>query len=235
MGNWIRSRYFEEYLPRYTSAIKVRRVLDAGCGTGWYTVALARLFPDAHVFGVDIKEFKDWPERRGERVTFFTGDLRVLKTANPYDVISSVDVLEHIVGNIEVLKVIHSALSDQGVFYLAVPCETDELHIFPKSWFGRFHDWEKDEHIGEQRTLKDLTLLMEELGFEILFSRNTFTFWGVLAWEVETLLHWRGKRGRQLNVVLMPFYKTLGWLDRRIPIGGGNNLVIARRKRKTAA
>jgi len=68
--------------------------------------------------------------------------------------------------------------------------------------------------------------ILRNLGFSIVFSRYTFTFWGNLAWEIEFLLR---KKNNRLNILMMPLLKFLGWLDLLFPIGRGNNLIIVQK------
>lgn len=56
-------------------------VLDAGCGTGWSSIELAKAFPDARVIGIDldeasIQEARDHAEAEGvdDRVVFVHGN-----------------------------------------------------------------------------------------------------------------------------------------------------------------
>lgn len=72
-----------EQLPDVTARLERGGViLDAGCGTGWSTVALARRFPLARVVGVDLDAASVAEARRnaadagvGERVTFVQADI----------------------------------------------------------------------------------------------------------------------------------------------------------------
>lgn len=229
MGTWIRGMYFRHYLPRFVNFDTLKNTLDGACGNGQYVYLVSRWAPSAHVKGVDLKKSDDWGKFALPNNSFSTMDLMTLDEHEEEDLIVSIDTLEHIVNNKVVLQNFYNALRESGTLYLGVPCESDEFHIFPRSWFSPFHEWEDKEHIGEQRKLSELVALMKEMGFEILLARNTFTFWGTMAWEMEILLSWRGRLGNKLNIVLMPFYKLLGLLDLYVPIGGGADLVIARK------
>lgn len=46
----------EEVLRRVLRVANPRRILEVGCGTGRNLVSLRRLFPEAHVTGVDLSE-----------------------------------------------------------------------------------------------------------------------------------------------------------------------------------
>jgi trans-aconitate 2-methyltransferase len=91
-----RARPFFELLAR-VAADTPRLVVDAGCGTGELTVALARRWPAAMVHGFDAspsmiaKALRGRPADLRERVTFEVGDVREPRLADPVDV--PVDVL----------------------------------------------------------------------------------------------------------------------------------------------
>lgn len=228
MGKWIRGRYFRHYLRKYVPPEAVRRILDGGCGNGIYVREVAQTFPDAEIFAVDIKIFSEWETNRPQNVVFKALDLRTYNERDMRDLVYSIDVLEHIIGNEVVLRNFFTALRPGGYLYLAVPCEDAQRFVLPKKWFGEFYEWADDEHVGEMRHLPELIAVMKTIGYEIVFSRTTFTFFGHLAWEIEFLLH-RSAWGKKINVALMPLYKLLGIADICFCTGGGHNLVVARK------
>ncbi len=229
MGTWIRGLYFSHYVRKYIPLRKIKTVLDGACGNGQYSHLIAQWAPQARVRGIDLLPVEDWKRFTLPNLSFETGDLTERQAQDSEDLIVSIDTLEHIANNEVVVVNFFNALRPAGFLYLAVPCESVELHIFPRSWFSRFHEWEVHEHIGEQRTLKKLKFTLERLGFKILLARHTFTLWGVLAWELEKLLSWGGKLSQLVNFIMTPFYKLLGLLDLYLPLGPGNNLIIAQK------
>ena len=77
-----------------------------------------------------------------------------------------------------------------------------------------------------EKVLPFLTEILKNLGFDIKFSRYTFTFFGRLGWELEFIIR-EASWGGRVNIILMPFYKLLGLMDIFFPIRKGNNLIIA--------
>lgn len=229
MGTLVRGYYFNYYFKRYIPREKIRSALDAACGRGQHSRKLAEWMPHASVKGIDIEATPEWKDKTFKNLSYEQKDLTYFNERDAFDLIVSVDTLEHIPNNQTIMQKFYDALHVGGFFYLAVPCEATETHIFPAKMFEKFREWEEHEHIGEQRTKAELETILSRIGFEIIFSRYTFTFWGVLAWETEFLL--RGKKwGDRVNVIFMPLYKMLAWLDIYFPIGKGNNLIIGRKK-----
>ncbi|MEK7118123.1 MAG: class I SAM-dependent methyltransferase, partial [Patescibacteria group bacterium] len=182
VGTWVRGVYFRHYIQKYVPLSLIQNALDGACGNGQYAHLIAMLAPQARVKGVDLIEGKNWSGFAMPNITFSQMDLCDLSEKNEEDFIVSIDTIEHIVHNENVLQKFFEALRPGGVLYLAVPCEGDNWRFFPRSWFKRFHEWEEHEHIGEQRTIKELVAVLEQLGFKILLARNTFTFWGTIVW-----------------------------------------------------
>ncbi len=229
MGSWIRAKYFRYYYKRYIEKSHPQNVLDAGSGNGGHARWFASCYPHTHLDAVDITPFKEWDSKSG--VHFATLDLAELDKVSAYDFIYSIDVLEHVVDNTKVISNFYRALRPGGHLYLAVPCEDTERYIFPKRLFKEFEEWAKDEHVARQYNLDEWQQIIKAAGFSTVLSRFTFTFFGHLAWEMEEIFFWKGAWGQRLNILLMPLYKLLGILDLFLPLGTGNNLLIAKKSR----
>jgi 2-polyprenyl-3-methyl-5-hydroxy-6-metoxy-1,4-benzoquinol methylase len=227
-GLLLRLMYFKKYIPTRVKHESVA-VLDAGCGRGRFSEIVATLNPRAHITSVDIVRQKEWDTYPYKNITFKEQDLHTLNDHETYDFIMSVDVLEHILENHLIIKNFARALKPGGVLYLAVPCDATSFHIFPKKWFAKFYAWDAIEHIGKQYTLTEWQQLLEEAGLTVTTKRYTFTLWGALAWEIEYLLQ-EHPIGARVNVLCMPLYRLLGYLDMYLPIGKGNNLLVAEKK-----
>jgi len=229
MGPWIRALYFRYYLSIFVKdKDSIKTILDAGCGHGHYTNKLATQFPHAKVDGFDILSAPEWQSYEKDNLTFSQQDIMTFNEESKYDLVICVDTLEHVENNIQAIGSLVKSLKKDGIIYIAIPCDSQESYFFPKRYFQSFEDWEKDEHIGVQHSLQDLVKIFEGLGTKVLLKRYTFTFFGHLAWEIEYIL--RGSKVKnRISVLLMPLYKILGFLDLMIPIGKGNNLLVAKR------
>jgi SAM-dependent methyltransferase len=97
-------RYFERWIKeeRPEKAEK-NRVLDAGCGTGHTVIALAKHFPEASFFGVDVSErsiqtaLQQTEKIELSNIHFQNKDLREdLASFGQYRIVLSLGVLHHI-------------------------------------------------------------------------------------------------------------------------------------------
>lgn len=230
MGMWVRLLYFKYYLKKFIDFSKINYALDAGCGKGYYTKYLAEILPNISVVGYDINRQPGWEGYKNNNLIFEQRDLNLLEEKDKYNLIISVDSLEHISDNKKIIEKFYSALTINGYFYFHIPCESQEKYIFPKKFFKEIDEWAEKEHIGKQYSLAEWKNILENFKFKVLLARYTFTFWGHLAWEIETILRLRNKKfSNIINIILMPFYKFLGVLDLLLPTGKGNNLLIVKK------
>jgi SAM-dependent methyltransferase len=223
MGDFIRNLYFKKYL-RKLPVRQFKKVLDAGCGDGSHALQVGKAFPGWQVTAVDIKDLH-FPELSMPNVDFQQQDLMTLKETCTYDFIYSIDVLEHIKGNITAIENLSRALKPGGYIFLHIPYDKDEKHIFPHRFFKEFYEWAAEEHIGEQYTTGELSEILKNMGFTIKSTAYTFGFPGALAWELNHIC----KRSFKLKILLMPFLKLLGWVDVRTSHRKGSTLVLAQK------
>jgi SAM-dependent methyltransferase len=96
-------------------------ILDAGCGCGWSTIALARAYPNATVVGVDLDGPSIEQARTlaaeaglGDRVTLVHGDAADEKLANRFDLACVFEALHDLSRPVDVLKALRAARNDEG-------------------------------------------------------------------------------------------------------------------------
>ena len=98
---------------------KKAMILDAGAGYGQHSFWLNNRLPDAQILAVDVKEEQVADCNRffeqigsGNKVKFVVGDLTKFVQADTYDLAISVDVMEHILEDVEVFKNIQEHVRD---------------------------------------------------------------------------------------------------------------------------
>jgi ubiquinone/menaquinone biosynthesis C-methylase UbiE len=122
------SALVEEWLPalgpvaeRLTAG---GRLADLGCGQGWSTLAAARAYPSAEVWGIDsdpasIDDARAAAEAQGLRVRFECAEATALAAAGPFDVVLLLEALHDMSRPVEVLSAARAALTADGALLVA--------------------------------------------------------------------------------------------------------------------
>lgn len=209
IGFQIRGLYFKKILASHLLNKNLKKILDAGSGIGICTFLLATTFPKSQVTGIDLdrnklKSCKIMAEELKIKNVEFTY-LDVLKLSkSDYDLIINIDVLEHVKNYELVLRNFYSTLNKSGYLYIHVP-QPNQKRIFTS-----FKTWRHEDHVREGITRKDLENSLEKLGFKIIVSKETFGFFGKLAWEINHLML---TRSFVLAGITFPFLFALAILD----------------------
>ena len=120
---------------RMCASTSGEKVLDIGCGTGWFAAAVASRY-GAEVLGIDASDYavNEARKRYGEikNLGFQVCDALLIQYEQAFDKVSCLDVLEHFSYEDaqSLLKKIHTALRDPGTLVLCVPTN-DFLHWRP--------------------------------------------------------------------------------------------------------
>lgn len=193
IGFQVRSQYFEKIIDDSLSNKKIKKILDAGSGIGIYSIWLKDKFSDARVDGWEIDqnkiEFsKKFVQELGlDNVNFVYGDVtKTPKIKSEYDLIVSIDVLEHIENYKKVLQNFYKLLRPGGYLYIHTP-QPDQKRIFKT-----LESWEHEDHVHEGYTPEELVSKLKEIRFKIIKKRETFGFFGKLSWELNHLVLKKG-------------------------------------------
>lgn|GEM_PF-3728190 len=217
-AHYLHSRYFLRALSRWGD-MRPRAILDAGCGRGDYSFYLAGRFRHAHVHGVDLDEARvDRNRRMAERlglenVTFETADLVSARFSTPFDLIISIDVLEHITQQEQALRNLAGHLTPQGRVFYHIPTARAKPVPFSRALQG-FHRWAEEEHVAEDRTAADFVDAMVRAGYEVTRADRTFGYCtGELATSLFNLPYENTHKNRVLQAMLAPFCRMLALAD----------------------
>ncbi len=184
---FLRSWYVRRELLnlRKTFGDKEISIYDAGTGYGQYSYFMSKKMQPNKIYAVDVKEkwIKDceafFSSRNISSVLFGVEDLTAVDHENKFDLIVSVDVMEHIVDDVKVFQNFYRALKPGGFLLINTPSvyggsdvheESDESFI--------------SEHAREGYSFKDLESKLEPLGFKVYRSRYTYGKWGDRAWRL---------------------------------------------------
>ena len=111
-------------MPLHRPAVKqldlpVRRILDAGCGLGWFRKPLLQAFPRAVYVGVEFSEYlcatHGWTQ----------GSVVDYRSRSPFDLVICCDVLQYLDDRAAARAIANLARLSRGAVYLHVPTEED--------------------------------------------------------------------------------------------------------------
>lgn len=182
----------DHYIRKILKLTDVRRVLDYGSGSGLHVNLWKTVFPLADLYFCDIsslaleKLINKYPEYKSNSVEIkensapFDQDL--------FDVVVSIEVMEHVENLDSYLNDIYGLLKPRGVFIWTTPCANrfSIEHIFSvltcqikeTSEGYRRWKWEEPTHLRRMKS-NEVKIKMKEIGFtniEIRFRAHFFSF-----------------------------------------------------------
>lgn len=164
-------------------------ILDAGSGFGQYCYRLSRLFPEAIILGVDVKQeqIDDCNHffqqiGKSEKVTFEVADLTQYKVPGHYNLILSVDVMEHILEDEKVFHNFSDSLQKGGMLLISTPSDqggSDTDHHEEEGVHGFI-----EEHVRDGYNKEDIAAKLYKAGFSEVEVTYTYGKYGSVAWEL---------------------------------------------------
>jgi SAM-dependent methyltransferase/glycosyltransferase involved in cell wall biosynthesis len=210
-------------------------VLDAGCGEGALSLAIAREYPSARVVGVDIDDegvaaCNVVAQKIGaSNLRFERADVTALPFEAAFDLVTCVDVLEHVVEDEAGLRSFWRALRPGGRLVVHVPLR----HQLQRRCLPTHREHEVEDHVRDEYLAEEIVSRVEGAGFAVERLDRTFGASGELGFELNTLF--AGSRiGAALAMLTYPLTLLLGYLDvsrpRASSAPGNSFLVVARKQ-----
>lgn len=215
-------------------------VLDAGTGFGQYAYYIASEFRNARVLAVDIKpdylenarRFINQTELRG-RIVFEERDLTALELDRAFDLVVSVDVMEHIEDDRTVFRNFHRVLKDGGHVIINTPSDQGGSDVGTEGEEGFI-----EEHVRPGYGIDELQSKLRDAGLEPVRALYTYGTYGSKAWRL--LIKWPMQMLARtpLAYAVLPFYylaalpigTALNALDMGDENESGTGLIVVARK-----
>jgi len=175
--NPVRLAYLREWIDVHFGAdehdrrpLAARRVADVGCGAGLLAEPLARM--GAEVTGIDaapetIAAARAHALGQGLEIDYRVGGVEAL--TGPYDMITAMEVVEHVADVPAFLDGLAAALAEDGLLVMSTPNRTmtsRALMVWAAEGLGRIprgtHDWE------QFLTPDELKTALDRAGIEVL-------------------------------------------------------------------
>ena len=215
-------------------------VLDAGSGFGQYSWRMSRMNQNWKIRAVDInsEQIDDCSMFFGkaglsDRVTFQICDLTSLNELNTYNIILSVDVMEHIEEDIKVFQNFHNSLKENGILLISTPSDKggSDVHNDSEESFI-------DEHVRDGYSIKDITEKLLLAGFRNIEAVYTYGKPGNISWRLSMKYPIKMLNVSYLFFIILPVYYLLVFpvsiilniFDLRLNHKSGTGLLVTARK-----
>ncbi len=237
---FLRAWYVKRELQRRLPSGQPVQVLDAGTGFGQYAYYLARHWPQAHIDAVDVKRdylanLRRFADRTpvGDRIATFYEDLTDLQADGPYDLILSVDVMEHIEDDRGVFRHFARVLRPGGHVIINTPSDLGGSDVTEEGDTSFI-----EEHVRDGYNRDELAEKLQEAGLEPVQGLYSYGRYGALAWRLLIRYPISWLNTSMIFAILLPFYYllvlplgvALHALDLRQDNATGTGLLMVARK-----
>ncbi|NLA48233.1 MAG: class I SAM-dependent methyltransferase [Bacteroidales bacterium] len=212
------------------------RILDAGSGFGQYAWRLSRMNRNWKIKGVDIdremiEDCWSFFGKAGlsERVSFREADLTTFSDPGKYDLILSVDVMEHIEDDESVFKNFHRSLAGGGILIVSTPSDMGGSGVHS-------HDGESfiGEHVRNGYGMEEIRGKLTAAGFRNIRIKYSYGIPGNISWHISMKYPIRLLNKSIFFALILPFYYLiafpaaliLNFLDLRLSHKKGSGLII---------
>lgn len=230
----LRSWHIHRELKAWPKFRQAFTMLDAGSGFGQYSFYIASQNKKASIDAVDVKEeqIEDcnrfFKECGLTNVNFSVGDLTKPHATNKYDLVLCVDVMEHILEDVDVFRHFNQSMKSGGMLLISTPSDQGGSNAdeHGESFIG--------EHVRDGYPVEEMRDKLKQAGFnksEILYSYGAP---GKIAWKLSMKYPMSILNASKLFFVVLPFYYVitypfsyiLNWADTNNKHQTGTGLIV---------
>ncbi len=233
----LRAWYIKKELRFFRGINKNKKnlsVLDAGCGFGLYSYYMARKNPKWTIESIDINEneindCKKFFDKTGyKNVTCKTADLINFSNPSAYDLVLSVDVMEHIENDIKVFENFYKSLKNNGMLLISTPSDLGGSDVTGENQSSFI-----EEHVRDGYNKEDILNKLKYAGFKNIEAYYTYGKYGSISWRLSIkypLLLGKHKWMLPLlffyYIIVMPFCLLLNFADTKAKNKKGTGLIV---------
>ncbi len=204
----LRSWHIRRHLRRWAKqAPENAKILDAGMGFGQYSYFLSGMKPGFTIKGVDVKQEQiddcnNFFHRIGRNnASFAFADLTSFAEPATYDLVLSVDVMEHILEDVKVFQNFHSSLKPGGMVLISTPSDQGGSDV---------HDHEEEsfieEHVRDGYNINEIQEKLKKAGFSRTEAHYQYGKPGQASWRLSMKYPILMLGKSKLFFILLPFY-----------------------------
>ncbi len=233
----LRSWHVRRELRKWAeAAVKNASILDAGSGFGQYDFYMSSKNPDWKIRGVDVKDEQIadcnnfFSRIHRKNVTFAIADLTAFTDVSEYNLILSVDVMEHILEDVQVFRNFYASLQPGGMVLISTPSDQGGSDVHD-------HDEEEsfiDEHVRDGYNINEIQEKLKLAGFRRTEARYQYGKPGQISWRLSMKYPILALGKTKLFFILLPFYYlitfpvclVLNYLDSTLNHKTGTGLIV---------
>ena len=216
------------------------QIADAGSGFGQYVYYLSKRYPGAKITGLDIKQEQvdDCNRffaaiRRDQQVSFRYADLTELINRETWDLVLSVDVMEHIEEDRKVFRHLYNGLKPGGFLLISTPSDQGGSDVHDE------HDTSFiDEHVRDGYGIQEIEGKLREAGFADIHTRYSYGGPGKISWKLSMKYPILLANISKIFLLVLPVYYlvvypicyVLNWADVRGTHKTGTGLIVKCKK-----
>lgn len=183
-------------------------VLDAGCGFGQYTWRMGRMNGKWIIRGIDIDSEHIAECRRffassalGKRTLFHQQDLTLLTDNDAFDLVLTVDVMEHIIEDEKVFRNFYNALRNKGFLIISTPSDKGGSDVHDENDMSFI-----DEHVRDGYGKEEIKQKLSAAGFSNVTAEYTYGKPGSISWRLSMKYPVKILNISKLFFLILPVY-----------------------------
>ncbi|MDA3780532.1 MAG: class I SAM-dependent methyltransferase [Bacteroidales bacterium] len=205
----LRAWHIRKEIKKFKTNISgTAEILDAGSGFGQYSYFLSRQSSQWKIFGIDIKkeQIDDCNQffdkiNQSNQVKFEYANLTEYSKENFYNLILSVDVMEHIEDDIKVFENFYYSLKKNGTLLISTPSDMGGSDV---------HDEDEhsfiDEHVRDGYNIDDITNKLQKAGFKNISTKYSYGNPGKISWKISMKYPIQLLTISKLFFIILPLY-----------------------------
>jgi len=205
LRTWHIHKALKHFFADKKSALKV---FDAGAGFGQYSWYISKKNKKAEIVGLDISQShvdkaNDFFKKiNNDKVSFVQGDLTEFRQNNSFDLIISVDVMEHILEDQKVFNNFYQSLKEGGVLLVSTPSDQGGSDVHDHDADTSFID----EHVRDGYNKDDITEKLKIAGFNKVEVKYTYGKAGQISWRFLMKYPVSMVNKSKILTIILPFY-----------------------------
>jgi SAM-dependent methyltransferase len=213
-----------------------QEILDAGSGFGQYSFYMSGKNKNWRIEAVDVKEEQIadctgfFSKVGRNNVMFGIADLTKFEKTTAFNMILSVDVMEHIEDDEQVFRNFYNSLILGGMLLISTPSDQGGSDVHDHGEESSFID----EHVRDGYNINEIQEKLKRAGFPETSARYSYGKPGQIGWRLSMKYPILMLNKSKLFFILLPFYYIVtfpfalifNWMDLSMKHKTGTGLIV---------